>query len=193
MAKLTLTNVTSGYSTATKVNANNDAVEAALELTLSRNGTAPNEMTAQLDMNNNRIINLPDGVDEGDGVNLGQVTTIFNELVTGVCVGEIPQNIQAGNYTITADDVGEHIFHASGAGAGDTYTIPANATLALDIGSILTFVNRSSSTISIAITTDTMYLMNSTTSGTRTLAENCVATAFKVETTVWLIGGSGLT
>ncbi len=58
MAKLTLTDITSGYGTATKLNANNSAIETAMENTLSRDGTEPNEMNAHLDMNGNEILNV---------------------------------------------------------------------------------------------------------------------------------------
>lgn len=59
MSKLVLQDIESGYGTPTKINANNDAIEAALENTLSRDGTSPNQMEANLDMNSNRILNLP--------------------------------------------------------------------------------------------------------------------------------------
>lgn len=58
MAKLTLTDITSGYGTATKINANNTAIETALENTLSRDGTSPNEMQAELDMDGFGILNV---------------------------------------------------------------------------------------------------------------------------------------
>jgi hypothetical protein len=58
MAKLTLTDVGSGYQTAARQNANNDAIEAALENTLSRDGTVPNEMQAELDMDGFGILNV---------------------------------------------------------------------------------------------------------------------------------------
>ena len=45
----------------------------------------------------------------------------------------------------------------------------------------------------IAITTDTMTLVNSTTTGTRSLAQNGIATAIKVSSTGWIIAGWGLT
>ena len=106
---------------------------------------------------------------------------------------EVPQNIQAGNYTGVLADNGKHIYHASGAGAGDTYTIPANASVAYPIGAVLTFINSDSNAVSIAITTDTLTLAGSTTTGTRTLAQNGVATAIKVTSTSWIISGPGLT
>ena len=60
MAKLTLTDLTDGRLNAVSiVNANWDLIEAALENTLSRDGTSPNAMSAPLDMNSNFITNLP--------------------------------------------------------------------------------------------------------------------------------------
>lgn len=41
------------------INVNSDRIEAAMENTLSRDGSAPNEMNTNLDMNNFRIYNLP--------------------------------------------------------------------------------------------------------------------------------------
>jgi len=57
MAKVTLTDVTSGHTATSTLNANNALVEAAIENTLSRDGTTPNQMTADLDMNGNSILN----------------------------------------------------------------------------------------------------------------------------------------
>lgn len=58
MAKITLTDVTSGYGVAAAVNANNTLVEAAIENTLSRDGTSPNDMQADFDMGGYKIRNL---------------------------------------------------------------------------------------------------------------------------------------
>ena len=62
MAKLTLTDLSSSTldpGVVSAINANSAATETALENTLSRDGTSPNTMAAQLDMNSNSIINLP--------------------------------------------------------------------------------------------------------------------------------------
>jgi hypothetical protein len=48
-------------------------------------------------------------------------------------------------------------------------------------------------TVTIAITTDTMTLMGAGTTGSRTLAENGIATALKITATTWVISGTGLT
>lgn len=105
---------------------------------------------------------------------------------------QVPQNSQTGNYTCVLGDAGKHILHPTLGGSGDTFTIPANSSVAYPIGTTITFINRDTAAVSIAITTDTMYLANSTSTGTRTLAQNGIATAIKVESTVWIISGSGL-
>lgn len=104
----------------------------------------------------------------------------------------IPQNAQTGSYTLVLSDSAKHIYHALGAGSA-TYTIPANGSVAFPIGTAITFVNMSSTAISIAITTDTMYLAKDGTTGTRTLAQYGSATALKLTSTTWLISGSALT
>jgi len=104
----------------------------------------------------------------------------------------IPINSQSATYGLLLADSGKCIYHDVGAGAA-TYTIPANGSVAYAIGTAITFVNLSATSISIAITTDTMYLSSAGTTGTRTLAQYGSATAIKVTSTSWLISGSGLT
>lgn len=59
MAKLVLQTVTTGYQSIDALNANFTALTAAFDNTLSRDGTSPNAMLANLDMNSQRIVNLP--------------------------------------------------------------------------------------------------------------------------------------
>lgn len=76
MAKLNLNNLGNLENQATAVgiiNSNNAATQAALENTLSRDGSSPNVMNAQLDMNSNRIINIPDAIGANEPVSLGQL------------------------------------------------------------------------------------------------------------------------
>lgn len=105
----------------------------------------------------------------------------------------IPQNSNSADYTLVAADAGKHILHPSGDANARTFTIPANASVAFPVGTTVTFVNQTSQVVSIAITTDTLTLANSTTTGTRSLAQNGVATAIKVASTSWIISGAGLT
>lgn len=62
MAKITLNdleNLTNDTSVINSINNNNALIEASFENTLSRDGTSPNQMQADLDMNSYRILNLP--------------------------------------------------------------------------------------------------------------------------------------
>lgn len=79
MAKLTLTDITTGYFSAAAYNANNALIETALENTLSRDGTTPNTLSAALDMNSNKINNLTDGTNNQDAVTVKQL----NDAVIG--------------------------------------------------------------------------------------------------------------
>lgn len=76
MAKLTLFDLASGSFTVDLLNANFALIETALENTLSRDGTAPNSMSASLDMNSNRILNLPTAASSGEPVTYGQLLAL---------------------------------------------------------------------------------------------------------------------
>jgi hypothetical protein len=105
----------------------------------------------------------------------------------------IPQNSQSAAYTLVLADSGKHIFHPSGDANARTFTIPDNGSVAYPIGTAITFINMTSQVVTIAITTDTMYLSAAGTTGSRTLAQYGSATAIKMTSTTWLISGSGLT
>jgi hypothetical protein len=66
MAKLVLNDIQSGFNTGPGINANNDLIEAAVENTLSRDGTSPNEMEADLDMGGFKVTNLAAPVADSD-------------------------------------------------------------------------------------------------------------------------------
>lgn len=103
----------------------------------------------------------------------------------------IPQLAKDEDFTLTLDEAGKHLYHTSG--STHTYTIPANSSVAFPIGTVVTFVAGSGSgNVSIAITSDTLRLAGSSSTGTRTLAANGMATAIKVASTVWHINGVGI-
>ena len=122
--------------------------------------------------------------------------TLSNCTVDGTdSVGfrNIPQNSQSAAYTLVLADAGKHIFHPSGDANARTFTIPENSSVAYPIGTAITFINMTSQVVTIAITTDTMYLSSAGTTGSRSLAQYGSATAIKITSTSWLISGSGLT
>jgi len=105
----------------------------------------------------------------------------------------IPINSQSAAYTTVLADSGKVIFHPSGDANTRTFTIPDNGSVAYPLGTAITFINMTSQVVTIAITTDTMYLSDAGTTGSRSLAQYGSATAIKMTSTTWLISGSGLT
>ena len=104
-----------------------------------------------------------------------------------------PLNTQNSNYTLVLSDAGKIIRKTTG-GAGETYTIPANASVAFPVGTIIELQNDGGGDLSIAITTDTLEQWQTGNTGTRTLADNNKAVIEKVATTAWKISGTpGLT
>lgn len=104
-----------------------------------------------------------------------------------------PVNSQSAAYTLVLADSGKTIFHPAADNNARTFTIPANSSVAYPVGTVLTFVNLAAADVTIAITTDTMYLAGPGTTGSRTLAEYGIASAVKLASTDWLISGNGLT
>lgn len=84
MAKLTLSDLAGGYLAITTINANHTLIENAFENTLSRDGTSPNTMLADFDMNSNQIINLGQPAQANDAVRLVdlQSASIVTQLPT---------------------------------------------------------------------------------------------------------------
>lgn len=99
----------------------------------------------------------------------------------------LPQNAQTASYTLALTDAGKHISTTSGG-----VIVPANGSVAFPIGSTIVIYNDSSSSQTISITTDTMYLAGSATTGSRTLAQRGLATLVKVASTTWAISGAGV-
>lgn len=124
-------------------------------------------------------------------------TTQFRLTITRIDASSVSQglsqiNSQSAAYPLVLMDRGKTILHPTADNNPRTFTIPANASIAYPIGTIIRFVNQIN-IVTIAITTDTLTLSPGGTTGSRTLAAHGVAEAIKVTTTLWYISGSGLT
>jgi hypothetical protein len=145
------------------------------------------------------LINLTSGVTgvlptANGGINTsnGALTSCTVDGTNAVGYLTIPINSQSTDYTLVLGDSGKSIFHPSTDTNNRTFTIPANGSVAFPIGTAVSFLNMAN-TVTIAITTDTMYLSGAGNTGSRTLAEYGAATAVKMTSTTWMISGSGLT
>lgn len=102
---------------------------------------------------------------------------------------EIPDNIQAGSYSLVLTDRGKFIQF----NAGTTLTIPANASVAFPIGTTIMVNNLIGANLAINITTDTLQWQPSLTNGNRTLGSGGIATLYKRAATTWAIWGFSIT
>lgn len=103
---------------------------------------------------------------------------------------DAPQTLKTVNYQLVLADRGKSVVMN---GSTLTLTIPANSAVAFPVGTVIIVANINASALSVAITTDTLTLANSTTTGTRTVAQNGLATLVKISATSWLISGVGVT
>jgi hypothetical protein len=122
----------------------------------------------------------------------GTLSTCTVDGTDAVGFRNTPVNSQSADYTLVLADSGKTIFHPVADDNARTFTIPANSSVAYAVGTVISFVNLQN-TVTIAITTDTMYLANDGATGSRTLAEYGMASAMKVDSTSWIISGNGLT
>jgi hypothetical protein len=89
MSKVTLGNLSNlqNDTTATNtINANTAVISNAIDNTISRDGTSPNQMNAPLDMNSQQIINLPSPATNNSPLRL----TDLNKFVGGGTIANIP-------------------------------------------------------------------------------------------------------
>ena len=126
MAKLTLDDIASGYGTTVKINGNNAAIETAMENTLSRDGTGPNQMEANLDMNGYKVSNLAAPTADTDAARLIDLTNSYGLQVAPSPVGQSGKGLVSDGTNLVYSIVltGASALNASNLTSG---TVPAAA------------------------------------------------------------------
>lgn len=99
----------------------------------------------------------------------------------------LPQNAKTAAYTLALSDAGKHISITTGG-----VVIPANASVAFPIGTTIVIYNDSASNQTVSITTDTLRLAGTSTTGSRTIAQRGIATCVKVKAQEWVMSGAGV-
>ena len=115
--------------------------------------------------------------------NTGSITSA--SLTDAVGYKGIPQNSQTASYTLALTDMGKHISITTGG-----VIIPANGSVAFPVGSTIVLYNNSASSQPVSITTDTLRLAGTATTGTLNLAQRGIATLVKVASTEWVASGN---
>jgi hypothetical protein len=154
-------------------------------------------------------LNFTDGVTSNIQTQLNAKSPLADPTFTGVVAGNASGSSTAANganalgfkgipasgagasgaYTLVAGDAGELVYTTT----TRTVTIPANSSVAYEVGTTIVFVSGTGATTTIGITSDTLTLAGAGTTGSRTLAPHGMATAVKVASTAWYISGNGLT
>lgn len=141
MARYTKTDVVTGDVVKSDVNVQLGLVETAIADTLSRKGDSPNIMEADIDMDSNQILNLPDAVTRQEPATYGQV---LDQVDWSVAVGEAKyyDTVAAAtsDTSLSVDDVvilkdrADGVFDViSGTGTANTYDIIAHGSLSLSL------------------------------------------------------------
>jgi hypothetical protein len=143
MAKVTLVPIESGYLSTEALNENFQRLLDALENTLSRDGTLPNQLEADLDLNGNALLNSVPSDDPDALVRRQDVEDIVANRATGLLyqrvqqfapasVGQTVFNLTDFSYTPGASTLavyvnGERLFVTSGftETGSDTFTLVA--------------------------------------------------------------------
>jgi hypothetical protein len=119
-----------------------------------------------------------------------QVTTTANTSAREFGYKGVPITDLGSGATLALTDAAIGIRYTGG--AGQTITIPANASVAFPNGTVIVIVNDGTASVDIAITSDTMRFAGAGSTGTRTLAQYGSAAIHKVASTTWYISGVGV-
>jgi hypothetical protein len=140
----------------------------------------------------------------GVAVNAYGNTQVTSLLAGNVTVGNIAGNtngfaigyrdmpqVTAANVTLALTDAGKHFYDTSTAPI--TITIPNNANVAFNTGTVISLVNNSTGNLIIGRQDAvSLYLGGNATSAGRTITSYGVATLMKVDTNTWFVNGSGV-
>ncbi|HEY2810540.1 MAG TPA: hypothetical protein VGJ00_04025 [Rhabdochlamydiaceae bacterium] len=155
MTKIVLTqlaNLQNENTAVSEVNANSDTIVSSFDNTLSRDGTTPNQMMNNLDMNSNQIYNLPSPGSATSPARLQDVTTstIISSVpptgTSGAVVGFLN-----GNNTYS----GNEIFSGNNTFSGtNTFTNAAPITVGANAGNngLINFKGSTSGTTTVQAT-----------------------------------------
>jgi hypothetical protein len=162
MSKVTLNDVVTfqnDQTAANIVNTNSATIETAFDNTLSRDGTSPNQMGANLDMNSNRILNLPAPASSSEPLRFGDVNPTGLVYSAGTNIGIAGTVISTtNNPTFSTSVTTPQIKNSAGIvniPASGTITIPATTDTLVGRATTDTLTNKTLTSPTIATITNT--------------------------------------
>ena len=108
MSKISLNSIsdlTQSTTAANTINTNNSVIQTAFDNTLSRDGTSPNQMLSNLDMNSNQIINLTAPLSANSPLRLQDANTLngggtIQSIPSGGTTGQILSKTSNTSYAV---------------------------------------------------------------------------------------------
>src|SRR5579871_3228227 len=104
----TFSSLQNDTSATTDLNSNFSAINNALGNCLNTNGQSPNQMLSNLDMNSNRIINIPAPVSTLEPMRLADATTLngggtvaVSQLPVGGTAGQVLEKNSSTNFDVS--------------------------------------------------------------------------------------------
>lgn len=162
MSKVTLSNLVNlqnETSVVTTINNNSTAITTGFDNTLSRDGTAPNTMTASIDMNSNRILNLPAAATGSEPLRYSDLTSFVGggtvtNIPSGGTTGQILAKSSAVDYAVAWTNESSELT----AGTNIVLTGTTPTTISTTTTPTFTTVN----TATVPTTVDTLVARNTT-------------------------------
>lgn len=165
MSKITLANLANLQNETTAVNtinANSAIIQTAMDNTLSRDGTLPNTMSANLDMNSFRILNLIKPAQASEPLRLQDLSDfVGGGIVTNIPAGGNTRDVLAKNSSTNFDAVWSTVASGLTAGLNMAVTGTSPATIATVSNpvfstSVTTPILINTGTLTLPTTTDTL-------------------------------------
>lgn len=188
MSKITLTDattLTNETSFVASLNANYDTISAAFENTLSRDGTSPNSMGADLDMNSYRVTNLPVPLGATEPLRLQDLSDFIGNGTISITAGApiTASYVTLGtNATLTSERVltaGTGITLVDG-GVGSTLTVSTTQAPITTSASLAAILSDETGTGSVVFGTSPTFTTGITLNGTETITATGLGKGFNV-------------
>lgn len=129
------------------INANFAVIETASDNTFSRDGTSPNQIEASIDMNSNRILNLPDALNGSEPITLNQASILGN----GGTIGSFPSGGTTGQPLVKNSNANYDVKWDTITGTGSTVKA-TSPTIVTPVISTIT----NTGTLTLPTSTDTL-------------------------------------
>jgi len=176
---------TTGLTTSDGPVTSSGTITVAGTLAVANGGTgATNATNARLGLSaaksgaNTDITSLEDGTTIAAGGTIAATSVGYRGL-------PLSGQTQGAGITLALTDAGKRVANTTGG-----WTIPANASIAFPVDTVIGLYNNSSSTQTVAITTDTLRWAGTTSTGTRTVAAYGWCWITKVASTEWSASGN---